>query len=199
MNNVDLPLLVGRHCTPTRSRSADVVDRVVSRTATRTVALLGLSFKMQTDDLRESPNVALAETLIGKGFQRPDLRPDRQPEPARRGRTARTSNREAAASRAPAHRHRRRGHRRRRRRDRLVHRARPSSTRCIAQPPPLLIDLSGRLGARRRDAAGLCRLRRGEASISVEAPTASSARASSSSCRTCRSRSIGACGSSARR
>ncbi len=46
---------------------SEAVDRVVACDG-RTVALLGLSFKMDTDDLRESPNAELAERLIGKGF-----------------------------------------------------------------------------------------------------------------------------------
>jgi GDP-mannose 6-dehydrogenase len=66
MNGADLPLLAATLVTNELSIS-QVVDRVVALDV-RTVAILGLSFKMNTDDLRESPNVELAERLIGKGF-----------------------------------------------------------------------------------------------------------------------------------
>jgi GDP-mannose 6-dehydrogenase len=66
MNSVDLPLLAGALATNELVIN-EAVDRVVAHDA-RSVALLGLSFKMNTDDLRESPNVELAERLIGKGL-----------------------------------------------------------------------------------------------------------------------------------
>ena len=44
---------------------------MICETGCRRVGLVGLSFKAGTDDLRESPQVILAETLLGRGY---DLR-----------------------------------------------------------------------------------------------------------------------------
>jgi GDP-mannose 6-dehydrogenase len=72
MNYVDLPLLQGA-LTSNEMLIRDLTERILRSVeengiTNRRVALLGLSFKHQTDDLRESPNVALAEILIGKGI-----------------------------------------------------------------------------------------------------------------------------------
>jgi GDP-mannose 6-dehydrogenase len=66
VNGADVPLLAGALASNELVIS-EVVDRLVTSDA-RVVALLGLSFKANTDDLRESPNVEVAERLVGKGF-----------------------------------------------------------------------------------------------------------------------------------
>lgn len=66
MHSVELPLLSGTS-TSNELTVRDVAQRIVN-SGHRKAALLGLSFKMLTDDLRESPNVELAEMLLGKGF-----------------------------------------------------------------------------------------------------------------------------------
>jgi len=43
--------------------------RMIAREGRRRVALFGLAFKPGTDDMRDSPLVALAEQLMGKGFE----------------------------------------------------------------------------------------------------------------------------------
>jgi GDP-mannose 6-dehydrogenase len=72
MNCVDLPVLEASLAS-NDMLVRDVAERILlavdaSGGRNRRVALLGLSFKHNTDDLRESPNVALAEILIGKGL-----------------------------------------------------------------------------------------------------------------------------------
>ena len=69
MNSVELPLLSGT-LSSNELVMTDVVERVTGFSG-QVVALLGLSFKVSSDDLRESPNVKLAETLVGRGY---DLR-----------------------------------------------------------------------------------------------------------------------------
>jgi nucleotide sugar dehydrogenase len=66
VNSADLPLLAGA-LESNDVVISEVVDRVVAH-GSRAVAMLGLSFKANTDDLRESPHVEVAERLLGKGF-----------------------------------------------------------------------------------------------------------------------------------
>jgi GDP-mannose 6-dehydrogenase len=53
------------------SSNEQVIERVFQKIRTlgkRRIGLIGLSFKSNTDDLRESPFVELAERLLGKGY-----------------------------------------------------------------------------------------------------------------------------------
>jgi GDP-mannose 6-dehydrogenase len=65
--SIDIPLLSGALAS-NRLSIDEAIDRVVAGEGHR-VALLGLSFKPGSDDLRESPYVDLAETLLGKGYE----------------------------------------------------------------------------------------------------------------------------------
>jgi GDP-mannose 6-dehydrogenase len=67
IHDVDVPMLTGI-LRSNESHLRLAVRRVLDAEA-REVALLGLSFKPETDDLRESPYVELAETLVGKGIR----------------------------------------------------------------------------------------------------------------------------------
>jgi GDP-mannose 6-dehydrogenase len=65
--DVKLPVLEAV-LTSNRQQVEKAVDMILS-TGLRRVAMLGLSFKTGTDDLRESPMATLIETLIGKGLR----------------------------------------------------------------------------------------------------------------------------------
>jgi GDP-mannose 6-dehydrogenase len=142
VNFLDLPLLSGTLATNELS-VREVVDRVLATDAEK-IAILGLSFKMHIDDLRESPYVSLAEALLGKGL---DVRIyDPIVEPANLVGT----NLQAVSSKLP--------HLRRVLTEdpsvaldgadlALVSTSDPAVMSALAvAPPPIVIDLSGRLG-----------------------------------------------------
>ena len=43
---------------------------MVETAGNRRVGVIGLSFKSDTDDVRESPIVTMIETLVGRGYSR---------------------------------------------------------------------------------------------------------------------------------
>jgi GDP-mannose 6-dehydrogenase len=67
LSDIELPLMTG-----VLESNSCVIDRAVQAVldaGVRRVGLVGLSFKKNTDDLRESPFVEVAEQLIGKGLE----------------------------------------------------------------------------------------------------------------------------------
>lgn len=64
---LQLPLV--EHLLPSNHAHLDALDALVTAKGARRVGLLGLAFKADTDDLRGSPMVALAELLLGRGHE----------------------------------------------------------------------------------------------------------------------------------
>jgi GDP-mannose 6-dehydrogenase len=65
--DLDLPML--ESLMPSNAQHIDRCVEAVLRTGKRKIAMLGLSFKAGTDDLRESPQVQLIKRLLGEGCQ----------------------------------------------------------------------------------------------------------------------------------
>eukprot|EP00913_Durusdinium_trenchii_P010897 g10226.t1 len=54
---------------PSNTAHVERALELIRDSGSKKVGLVGLSFKAGTDDLRESPQVTLAETLVGKGYE----------------------------------------------------------------------------------------------------------------------------------
>jgi len=67
IHDVEIPMLDG--IMRSNRSHLDLAFQKLLASGKRNVGFIGLSFKTGTDDLRESPLVALAELIIGKGMQ----------------------------------------------------------------------------------------------------------------------------------
>ena len=65
--DLDLPVLASLFAS--NRRPIESALELIRKTGKQRIGILGISFKSGTDDLRESPNVILVETLIGKGHK----------------------------------------------------------------------------------------------------------------------------------
>ena len=66
--SLDVPLQIFRAVLESNRTQMELGVEMIEEAGNKKVGLLGLSFKAGTDDLRESPLVALAETLHGRGY-----------------------------------------------------------------------------------------------------------------------------------
>lgn len=66
-NDIESPLL--ESVLPSNRAQIQRGIKLVEQTQRKNVAIMGLSFKAGTDDVRESPTIALVETLVGRGYQ----------------------------------------------------------------------------------------------------------------------------------
>ncbi|TDJ49737.1 MAG: UDP-glucose/GDP-mannose dehydrogenase family protein [Gemmatimonadetes bacterium] len=67
--SLDLELPVLSSILPSNDRHLAHAFNLIEQAGAKEVGFLGLSFKVGTDDLRESPLVRLAERLLGKGYE----------------------------------------------------------------------------------------------------------------------------------
>jgi GDP-mannose 6-dehydrogenase len=65
---LDLEPPVLRSILASNTNQIEEAYRMIRKTGKKRIAILGLSFKVGTDDLRESPTAELIEMLIGKGY-----------------------------------------------------------------------------------------------------------------------------------
>ncbi|WP_397384432.1 nucleotide sugar dehydrogenase [Prosthecobacter sp.] len=65
--NLSLPLL--ENTVATNAAHQDLFVNLIESKAKRRIGFLGLAFKAETDDLRGSPMVSAAETLLGRGYE----------------------------------------------------------------------------------------------------------------------------------